>query len=200
MEITMQDCLLLLVHILILITPVGSTQFYTAQDALPGTLATHGAHICADSKVWSGLACVCAAGFSRPISHEDGCAPCSPGFYKATVDLDLTDDQQNGFVPLPADNVCQSCPSDATSYAGAVSIDECVCGVGFYYDGAKCDPCPVNTFKDYAFDSTSCASCPANTVSLVQSDAPSDCECEPGYEMSSQTAGGLPTCAPCSLP
>ena len=78
-----------------------------------------------------------------------------------------------------------------------MSIDECVCGVGFYYDGAKCDPCPVNTFKDYASDSASCVSCPSNTRSSVQSDAPSDCECEPGYEMSSQTAGGLPTCAPC---
>jgi len=65
---------------------------------------------------------------------------------------------------------CTTCPLNACSPIGSVSIDDCVCLEGFYKTAAnECQACPANSCSARGVDSAT---------------GISGCKCFPGYYMS----------------
>jgi hypothetical protein len=73
-----------------------------------------------------------------------------------------------------------SCPENATSPEGSISISQCVCKPGyqgFASAGTPCSPCPPGKFCSGGLIDL----CAANALAPPMSDAADDCACVPGF-------------------
>jgi hypothetical protein len=73
-----------------------------------------------------------------------------------------------------------SCPDNATSPEGSISIFQCVCKPGyqgFASAGTPCSPCPPGKFCSGGLIDL----CAANAIAPPMSDAADDCACMPGF-------------------
>lgn len=80
-----------------------------------------------------------------------------------------------------------SCPENATSPIGAVSVSQCVCLPGYSGDaalGSPCSPCPTGVFCSGGLIGL----CPGNSSAPPMSNSSADCECNPGFYGSSSCA------------
>ena len=78
-----------------------------------------------------------------------------------------------------AADLCEPCPSNSVSAAGAT---QCKCDVGYTGpDGGNCLACEAGKYKS-STGGDACATCSSYSVSLAGSDAAADCRCVAGYE------------------
>ena len=146
------------------------------------------------------IGCSCNTGYTGPDTgaSKGQCAMCSAGTYKST----------NGSA------ACTSCPANANSSAGSMSVTACSCNprytgpdvgpcvaceAGKFKNAsgpAVCDVCPVNTYS--ANGAFGCITCPAGFQSAAGSREVADC-CDPNttfvtnlfYSLSSATQAQL---------
>ena len=166
--------------------------------------------------------------------QEHGCQPftdtiCSPCTvciqgeeFETQTCTNLTNRACTSCTPCPAgqfeivkcvganDTVCSECPSNLDTLPGAVSINACECGAGYFYENKStlevcaqcppgsgkpfgntlCEPCAPGTYVTNL--SGVCLSCPDNSHSGPNSTSAKSCICNAGF---SGPDGG--PCEPC---
>lgn len=146
--------------------------------------------------------CECAPGYA---SGDGACTACAPGFFTALAGAGTcTLCPAGNYSSEPASASCPACPALSRSEAGASSIAQCGCLVGFALDpatgscslcpagqtstggpGAPCTPCGA---REYAVVLVGCVMCMGETVPDTSL---STCICRAGWR-------GLPGgCAKC---
>ena len=123
--------------------------------------------------------CLCNAGYTGPDrgASKGQCAICPSGTYKST----------NGSA------ACASCPANANSSAGSMSVTACSCNPGYSGpDVGPCVACAAGKFKN-ASGPEACVTCPADTYAasgaLVCTACPAGFKALPGTTTSVDCCG-----------
>ena len=91
---------------------------------------------------------VCAQGKQQPSAGQTECEQCPPGSFSGAGSPRCTPCFKGTYASEDATE-CFECPEGATTaQVGSLSIEDCVCGQGFYNnmtDGVNCLECPVGT-------------------------------------------------------
>jgi len=120
--------------------------------------------------------CKCNAGFSG-LNRNSMCMECFSGKYNAIV----------------RNAICDSCPANANSPMGSITVTTCTCNMGFSgLDGGQFTGCLACKYKEN-IETASCDVCPEDSDSPRQSTSSTACTCNTGY---SGPSGGSP-CSAC---
>jgi hypothetical protein len=151
-------------------TAASSARFYQQDCSAQATCAnTVGSYTCS-----------CNAGYT---GTGQACTACDVGKFKTTVD-----------------NVaCTTCVSvkgnSNTVGTGSTASSQCLCNVGYGWDGSSCTACAIGSYKASVADATcsTCSSYRANSsTSSTGSTSSASCLCQPGYTLN------VAVCDPCA--
>lgn len=145
---------------------------FSCVDCPTNAISAEGASLLAD--------CVCVAGFEQT---QDVCEPCAVGHYSSEGgDCQLC--PVNTFSDTVGSASCTLCPDHTSSNAGAVHKYDCLCNIGYFFNGSVCIACAPGTYKDVVSSVQQCTACGMHHYLPLSADGTADvCRSCPAFSV-----------------